>query len=471
MRVGISEKDKIPKKPYLPDMREQNPAPVPLEGQQAIRSLKDLNNNIMNAFVEVLPSNYVSEVAGPFYLSQFQAAAEYLAKMQLLSQDVSLESDVDFARPEFLWQMIGSLVFPDTRSTSPKGIPEISGDLTYRVFLKRMIQLLLQGSKLDTQQEGLSLLTDAVVTVLAKVDFSNDPNSAWGFGDQHEFEINIQDRALWTTEEGELIEGELGTGFPEDVFTLFRNNLRIIRALKPAKAIFEYRHLFQEVFGPLFTGLDSYELESWYYEDFRKFCLGYKEISGEGGVTLSSRFLFSDASRDFQKVIPGSTLEILTGPNSAPYNGGQDTYRRGMYRVVGLRRLPAGAETTQRKYTTFPSNLSGKITIGENGELTDLNQDFSLITSSDETLTILNGPNSGTYRIERLLGENGGLNNGSVPAGSGITSIRVAQSILELQFQMPFVATGQEYRITLERLGVQKPKYVFGEDASSQFLL
>lgn len=470
--MSISPKDKLPKRPYLPDTREQNPAPVPLRGQQATRSLRDIVNGIMNTFSEVLPSNYVSQVPGPYYLLQFQAAAEELARLQLLAEDVGLESDVDFARPEFLFQMVGSLIFPDSATVkSPQGIPEISGDLTYRAFLKRMFGLLLQGSTLETQQEGLSLLTDATVEVLAKVDFSDDPNSAWGFAEQHEMEINILDRGSFTDPEtGETFEGALGTGFPEEPFKLFRNNQRILRALKPAKAIYEYRHLFVEIFGPLFEDQFFSELESWYYEDFRKFCLGFKEISGSQGQTLANRTLFADGTRDFYSVIPGAVLEILSGPNAAPQNGGNDDQRFGRYRVVGTRRLPFGAETIQRSYVTSPTGLTGMVTISDQGELTDASQDFSDI-ALDESLTIQDGPNAGTFRIETLLGPNGGPADGSVASGSGVTSIRLARSIVETQFQIPEIAIGQSYIISLERLGVQTPKIVIGEDVSAQFVL
>ncbi len=239
----------LPKDPYLPFTREQNPAPLSTEGQQGVRTKRDIVDAILRTFQQVLPSNYVAEVPGPFYVLQFQAAAEQLAQLQLQLEDVGMESDVDFARPEFLWQMIGTLVFPDTK-LAPRGIPEVDGDLTYREFLRRMILLLLQGATEATQQEGLSLLTTAVVEVLSKVDFSDRSISAWGFGDQHEFEINLLARTIFTDPAtGELVEGELGTGFPTDPVKLLRNNQRILRALKPAKALYEYRHLFKDAFG------------------------------------------------------------------------------------------------------------------------------------------------------------------------------------------------------------------------------
>lgn len=457
----------LPKDPYLPFTRDQNPAPVTLGGQQGVRKLRDIVDSILRTLQDVLPSNYVAEVPGPYYVLQYQAIAEQLAKIQLELEDVGLESDVDFARPEFLWQMIGTLVFPDT-SKSPRGIPEVDGDLTYREFLRRMILLLLQGATDKTQQEGLSLLTDSVVEVLAKVDFSHRAISEWGFGDQHEFEINLLFKTVYTDPvTGELIEGELGTGFPDEPFTLLRNNLRILRALKPAKALFEYRHLFKDSFGELFVAEPFFELDPWYYEDFRKFCCGMKEITGVAGVTLAARTTFTDVTRDFRSVPPGSTLEILTGPNTKPTSGGLDTATLGRYRVTGVARMLGGVDTTPRAYTTSPSGLSGTATVEDGGILNDPTQDFSDAVEG-ETLTFVEGPNAGQYRLETLLGNTGGP-VGEVSAGSLVTRVRVAPSILQTLTRMPQQASGQSYRVSLERLGVLTPFTVLAEDATAQF--
>lgn len=457
----------VPKKPYLPFTREQNPAPVPLAGQQGTRSLRDIVDAILRTFQQVLPSNYVAEVPGPFYVLQFQAAAEQLARVQLELEDVGLESDVDFARPEFLWQMIGTLVFPDT-SKSPRGICEIDGDLPYREFLRRMIVLLLQGATEQTQQEGASLLTEATVRVLSKVDYSNDPTSGWGFADQHEFEVDVLYRTVFTDPTtGDLVQGALGTGFPEDPIRLFRNNIRILRALKPAKSLYEYRHLFLDAFGSLFVDSLAWGLEPWYYDDIRKFCCGMKELSGEAGSTLATRLHFQDVTRSFGLVPPGATLEILTGPNTGPSNGGLDTATLGRYRVVGTARMLGGEDPTARAYTTNPTGLSGFATVESNGVIFDSIQDFSNAVEG-ETVSFATGPNAGVYRLETLLGKTGGP-VGQVTAGSGVVRVRVAIGILEVATRMPQAVSSQRYTVSLERLGVTLPYHVLGEDASSQF--
>jgi hypothetical protein len=122
----------------------QNPAPFDLHGQVDLDRVKSLADQIVTVFLNSLPSNYVSQVKGPYYVQQFQAAAEELAKIQVLLSDAYEDSDYDFTRTEVLYQFLATLVFPDSGKS---GLPQIDGDLTYRDFLKRMVALLLQGSK------------------------------------------------------------------------------------------------------------------------------------------------------------------------------------------------------------------------------------------------------------------------------------------------------------------------------------
>lgn len=462
----MAEDTKDREKSLIPYVVDQNPAPVALRGQQAATQVRALTEAILGTFSRVLPSNYVSQISGPFYTTQFQAIAEVLARIQIEASEAALDPAIDFTRPEFLWQMCGSLVFPDV---GPNGIPTIPGDISYRCFLKRMIDLLLRGARADVQKEGIELLTDAVVTVLEKVAFARDPNTAWGFAEQFEFEVNVADISIWTDPAtGELIEGVVGTGFPDDPFRLQKNVAIVLRALKPAHTLYDYRHLFSEAFADLFVDEMSWDMTTYFYDDFRKFCDGAKNIVGQGD-TLEDRGLFTDPNLDFRSVCPGAVLEILSGPNIPPSQGGVDEFNLGRYLVREVLRMPIGAESTPRAYTTSPTGLAGSGTIGDNGEVTDGAQDWSNVVEG-EILTILGGSNAGEYRIDTLLGTNGG-EPGFVSPGAGIVSIRVAPSLLRLNRVMPRTAADQDYRVGVDRLGCREPQNVSLEDASAQFYL
>jgi len=418
----------------------QNPAPFPLEGQEVIDKVRLQTNLIMAQFMRVLPSNYVSRVNGPFYTLQFQAAAEQLALFIVTAQEVFKDSDYDYTRPEFLWQVLGTLVFPG--ATDQSGIPKLDGDVTYREFLKKMVILLLQGATPATMKDGVELLTEAEVQILERFLEARNPSSSFTIDDQFFFDI--------------FVEGGTppGTGFPNDPFTLQNNVLLVLQALKPAHVLYGYSHLFRDAFGPLFSDSMSWELSSYYYDDFRKFCYGAKEITGTTGTTLSGRTLFSDPSRSFASVQTGGRLTITSGPNA------------GTYRIREVLTFPVSTDTTLRSYTTSPTGLTGTARVAS-GVLTDTAQDFGAAVEG-EILTFSSGPNAGSYRLETLLGSNGG----SVGFASGpATQVRVSPSMLRVETRMPSALSGQSYRVDVDRLGVKVPRTILGEDASVQFYL
>lgn len=433
-------------KNLLPALVPQNPAPFNQDSQGRKNVVRSQVDRIMGAFLQLLPSNYVSQVMGPHYTLQFQAAAEQIASFQIAAQEVFADSDFDYTRSEVLYQIIGSLVFPDAETD---GYPIIDGDITYRTFLKRMVALLLQGATKLTVEQGLALLTDATVTVIEKgVEARKIKDSAWGIDDQFTFEINV------TSSRTIEVGGVLATlqDFPGDAFTLADNVRLVLKALKPAHTLYDFRYLFTETFAPLFTEGMTFDFDSYYYEDYRKYCLGVKEITGTAGVTITDRSLFKDTARDFSAVLPGSTLTVLTGIN-ADGAGTTEEGWLGRYRVEEARAFPSGDDTTFRAYTTT-GGLSGTATV-TGDVLYDPTQDWSAMTEG-ELLTFASGPNAGTYRLKKVL--------------EPVTKVRVAPSILRIRGRMLQSATGQGYTVEVDRLGVQGPRTVTGEDATIYFV-
>lgn len=419
---------------------EQNPAPAPETGQEVNRRLQEQVELIMTTFLAVLPDNYVSQVNGPFYTLQFQAIAESLAKIQLTAQEATLDGFYDFTRPEFLWQILGAMVFPGSGDFEGN-VPVVPGDVSYREFLQRMVLLLLRGATPDAVVEGAGLLTSSSVTILEKFLSARDPGSGWGLKDQFEFEINV--------------ETDGGTQFPSEPFILQQNVQIILEALKPAHTLYEYRHLFRETFGPiLFQESLSWELELFRYEDFRKFCCGIKEIRGEEGQNLAGGYLFQDLTRSFKNVRDNSELVVLTGPNT------------GKYHVVEIRIFVMGDDPILRPYTTSPSGLTGYAKVSGD-RVTDTSQDFSVVVEG-EILTFTSGPNTGSYRMDFLLGPDGGPLEHATGA---ITSVRMAPSLLRTKERFLTLATNQTYVVSVDRLGVQEVHEVTLEDVSDQFYL
>lgn len=450
----------------LPSLLEQNPAPVDKPSQDRINAERSQVDRIMEVFLQLLPSNYISDVPGPFYTLRYQAAAEQIAKFQISAQEVYADSVYDYTRSEFLYQILGALVFPDAQTD---GWPEIDGDLSYREFLKRMVILLLQGATKKTVKEGVELLTDATVTVIEKVieDRKLKGTSAWGFDDQFSFEINIEDTRTLTVGDTSIILPD----FPDDPFTLVNNVRIVLRTLKPAHTLYDFRFLFREAFGTLFTDTYSFEWSNYYYEDSRRFCLGAKRIAGTDGETLTDRTLFSDPTRDFTSVQVGALLTVLTGPNSIHVGGiegtpaSTDEGHIGRYRVEEILAFPVGTDPIAREYTTSPTGLTGTATV--TGDVVEDDSQNWALAEEGEILTFADGPNAGSYRLKMVLGNDGGP-VGFAP-GPG-TRVRVAPSILRVRRRMARAVTGQSYEVVVDRLGQQVPREVEDEDASVFFL-
>src|SRR5688572_8561372 len=165
--------------PTIPYALTQNPAPnPPSQGQDYILDRRHLVDGIMLAFRAVLPSNYVSSTNGPWYSLQFQAMAEQLAEIQINSTEVTKDSTWDFTRTDFLWQVLGQFVFPG--ATDRTGIPQIDGDLAYRTFLKKMVQLFLLGATKPAIEGGLEALDSNVIATVVERFLDTPPRNPEG---------------------------------------------------------------------------------------------------------------------------------------------------------------------------------------------------------------------------------------------------------------------------------------------------
>ncbi len=488
--------------------------PVVGEGQTYLDRVSALSGQIVSVFLNSLPSNYVSEIEGPNYAAHFRAAAEELARIQIVLTDAYEDTDFDFTRSEVLFQFLGSLVFPDAGT---QGAPDPTsfveggvqgGDTAYRAFLKRMVALLLRGSGVDTVAEGIGELTDAEVRLLERVQYVGQPGVGWTplDGATVDIEVSKHRRTSATVDTGVLLhyhtvtvdgmgDGESGaaiydagsgpahtheittwavqeahgTGQPDHTHVLLSDfatapqaleyNTRLVTgALGPAHTLFIYRNLFREILPPPTEEDPTWDLSSYRYEDLRRDCSGLSHFSNTGSV-LSGRYLFKDSNVSFRSIRSGAELKLTSGPNA------------GAYIVAEVLSFPGGNTLTGTyAYTTSPTGLTGYLTVNS-GYLTDSTQNFGLAVVG-ETITIASGPNAGTYRLSTLMGPTGGpvgVPIGPLATTGPATSVTVHPSILRANRRFPQVGTGIPYRVTVDRLGRNEIQVVTNEDVSSQF--
>lgn len=311
-------------------------------GTAANARVQEITEQILERFEKSLPSNYVAKVRGTNYQHLFRSLAEQLALIQLHTEMNLEDADYSLTRSDFLYQVLGKTVFPNADLVQGQ-FPEIPGNITHQTFLREMVVLLLQGAKHSPVEKGPQLLADVGVDIIEKTPHIYDDQSKWNIYDQFSFELNLMalkgtmkhghhwhrievdsngngkttgtyvergkaqvhvhkvvDFVIQPYVEADGTEHthEAVQAFPNNPFILKQNVELIMMALKPAHTLYEYRHVFVELFGDLFSADYSWQQEQWHYEDHRKSWRGVKDVERLGqserqAITedVSSQFL------------------------------------------------------------------------------------------------------------------------------------------------------------------------------------
>src|SRR5690606_10728196 len=105
--------------------------------------------------LDLLPSNYISTVQGPNYTNELKAIAVELSRIELALEDIASDRDVSKTRSEFLYSMLGYLVFLNAK------LPPMSfDDVEFRRFLLTLIRVYFKGSIPKSLREATEFLFD-----------------------------------------------------------------------------------------------------------------------------------------------------------------------------------------------------------------------------------------------------------------------------------------------------------------------
>jgi len=220
--------------------------------------------SIFTTLLNLLPSNWVSTIQGPNYTNEVKAVAVELARLELALEDVDFDSNFLNTRSDFLYSIIGYLVFLNGK------LPQTTfDDVEFKSFLLNVIRIYFQGSVPSSMRDGVELFVSDGVSVTENFLLVRAGASGLDISDQFGFQIDIE--ALG------------GAGFPEDVFTLDSNIRLILDIIRPAHTLFRIRYLFRDDYTPNQDDggkiLDSsrWRLSNYYYDDFRVFPQGLKD--------------------------------------------------------------------------------------------------------------------------------------------------------------------------------------------------
>lgn len=217
---------------------------------------------IFSNLLNLLPSNYISGIQGPNYTVELKAVAIELAKIELALEDINLDLNYNRTRSEFLYTIIGYLVFLNGR------LPALEfDDEEFRTFLLNLIRIYFQGSIPQSIKDATDLFVSDDFNVLENFLLTRLGASGLDISDQFGFQI-------------EILPGGV---FPPGIFDI-EGSLRIILdIIRPAHTLFRIRYIFTDDYNPNedTTGqiIDEYRwrLASYYYEDYRSYWSGVRD--------------------------------------------------------------------------------------------------------------------------------------------------------------------------------------------------
>lgn len=237
---------------------------------------------IFASLLDLLPSNYVSTIQGPNYTLELKAVAVELAKIELALEDISNDLDFNRTRSEFLYSIIGYLVFINGK------LPALEfNDEEFRLFLLNLIRIYFQGSIPDAMQDAADLFFSGQNNVLENFLLTRLGASGFDISDQFGFRVDVA----------------TGGVFPPNVFQLQQALRTILDIVRPAHTLFRIRYIFEDNYNPNDPQgeiLDAYRwrMANYYYDDFRSYWCGIKDRD-RLGKKVNQTVSDEDHSMDF----------------------------------------------------------------------------------------------------------------------------------------------------------------------------
>lgn len=252
------------------------------QGKEYNLRLVQRANVIFATMLNLLPSNYVSTIQGPNYSLEMKAVAVELARIELALEDIDRDRDFNHTRSDFLYSIIGYLVFMNSR------LPDLEfNDEEFRTFLLNLIRIYFQGSVPTSIKDAVALFLTEDFEVLENFLLVRQGTSGLDISDQFGFQVNVT-----TT----------GT-FPPEIFQLQAAIRIILDIIRPAHTLFQLRFIFEDNYNPNDpTGriLDEmrWKMASYYYEDYRSYWLGLRNRD-RLGKKVNQSITAEDHSSDF----------------------------------------------------------------------------------------------------------------------------------------------------------------------------
>ncbi len=239
---------------------------------------------IFGTLLKLLPSNYVSAVQGPSYTVELKAVAVEMARLELSLEDVNSDRSLPETRSEFLYQVMGYLLFLNGRLP-----PAEFDDKEFQAFLIAVLDIYFQGSIPLAIRETAALFLTGDVSVTENFLLMRAGASGLDISDQFGFQIDL------TVPEGGAL--------PQTIFDFDASLRLLLNIVRPAHTLFRIHYIFQDTYAPNGSAgkiLDEsrWAMAAYYYDDLRRYVGGIQDRD-RLGVKLSTAVEDEDHSADF----------------------------------------------------------------------------------------------------------------------------------------------------------------------------
>lgn len=232
-------------------------------GQDFLNRLERESTRNLQSFLTLLSSYWRSTVDGPSYVRMIKAMCTELARIRLILEDSRTDAYYNQTRPEFLYQVLTSVMFPKGNIPDPK-LP----DLDFRDFLISVLASYYKGTIPSSMQDAINLFVGGRAKIVENFLEARDINSGLDISDQFTFDIDV------------LLDS------PNDinVFLADKNIKTIMSILRPAHTLYRIKYILQDewlgqkdldknIAGKVVDELHV-DIFNYGYEDFRRYCAG-----------------------------------------------------------------------------------------------------------------------------------------------------------------------------------------------------
>ncbi len=241
-----------------------------MSGEEYTKSLVAEANQQFSIMLSLLSSYWKSSVDGPVYARMMKAMSLEFARMKLAIDSLA-DSSYKSTRTEFLYQTLTSVMFPEDIGIPSTGMSSEG----FRDFMVKLLNLYYNGSIPTTISGAVSLLTDGIV----QVDEVYRSEGIGGIDISSQFEIGIN----------------VTLKVPDNsIFNMDHSMRTVLAVIKPAHSIYKLRFIMNDSYDGV-AGYPQFlvetnkikdvlkvSLSNCYYDDFRKFTAGFKDIDRLG---------------------------------------------------------------------------------------------------------------------------------------------------------------------------------------------